>query len=232
MQPTQATAPRRGFGCLGYGCLVSVAILTVVLAIIGLYLLRSIRGAVDTYSSPQPPQFVVAPVEPGTLATAEAALKRMRDLLNDPKAEGTVSLSSAELSAASRAIFGDVAEFTIEGAVFRGRFSLQLEKLFGDSAGRFILGDRISRFVYGNAAGTLALKGKVVEVQLSELELSGRKQEDQALVAASSWVSEAVTSMLSEKPEPPASGDAVIDRLSELALRDGSLTVSFRPRPQ
>lgn len=221
---------RGGFGCLGYGCLVSVCLLSVVLALVGLYLVRSVRNAVDTYTSPQPPSFQISPVPQAAVAAAEADLREIEALLKDPSGAGAVQLSSDEVSAAARAIFGDVADVSIEGSAFRGRFSMPLEKIFGESAARYVIGERISRFVYGSARGTVELRDRAVVINLSELELSGRRQEAQALVAASEWFSEAVTSALSEKPKPPAGGDALIDRLSELALRDGMLMVSILPR--
>lgn len=239
MDVTPQSPPRRGFGCLGYGCLVSILILTVVLAMIGAFLLWSVRGAVSLYSTAQPPPFAVAPIEPTALAGAEAALKQMRELLDNPRGEGSVTLSSAQMLAASRLISDNRAEIVLDGTAFHARFSFPLAMLYGHverrygaaGPGRLILGDLIDRWVYGSATGTISLKDKVVEVQLSELELSGNKEEDQALVRASEWVSECVTSMLSGESEPPASGDAVIARLSELALRDGGLTVSFHPQP-
>jgi hypothetical protein len=71
---------------------------------------------------------------------------------------------------------------------------------------------------------------RAITVKLSSLELGGRKQEDQALIAASEWFSQAVTSFVAaaEREKPGPEDVAIVERLTELAIRDGVLVVRFK----
>ena len=228
---SDSTQPRRGsFGCLGYGCLVAFGLLTVVLSLIGWYLVSSIRGAVDTYTTPKKPDFQISAPADSARVIADEKMKRIAQLLGDTKSSGEVELSSSEVSSAARIAFGDVVDLELQGDQFKGRFAVQLRQLFGESVARVILGSRIDNYAFGDARGTMTYANRAITVKLSSLELGGRKQEDQALIAASEWFSQALTSFVAaaEREKTGPEDVAIVERLTELAIRDGVLVVRFK----
>lgn len=230
-----------GLGCLGIGCLTCVVIFFVVIGAVGFFLVSSIRNAVDSYTTVDRPAFTVAGPSGDWVTAGRARYSELAELLRNPTSSGTVTFSGEELSGAVASVLGDLAAVTILGNELDAKFSFQLRSLFGstNSGVQLLLGSRLDRFASGEARGSFLFKpsnGGVQDdsgllVTLTRLELNGRAVEDQALIQASSWFSQALTGLLSGTDEAKPDEKPLIARISALELKDGSLTVSLRPAP-
>ena len=81
-------------GCLGYGCLIALAILITVLSVIGYYILTSMRNAVDTYTSTSAAPFELSAAASTPMQNAaQGKVTELTRVLSDRSASGTFEFS-------------------------------------------------------------------------------------------------------------------------------------------
>ena len=227
-------------GCLGYGCLIALAILITVLSVIGYYILTSMRNAVDTYTSTSAAPFELSAAASTPMQNAaQGKVNELTRVLSDRGASGTFEFSKGEILAAiASSPLAKFAEIYPERGEIVARFSFKLSQLFQDSYASVLLGEALDRYAFGSARGKIVLATGAITVELSELNLNGRSVESTALIAATEWISGAITAAATDPETLPAGGEAVgggaagggtlLDRLSELSIHNNGVTISIK----
>lgn len=228
-------------GCLGYGCLIALAILITVLSVIGYFILTSMRNAVDTYTSTSAAPFELSAAAPTTTLqnAAQGKVNELTRVLSDRGASGTFEFSKGEILAAiASSPLAKFAEIYPERGEIVARFSFKLSQLFQDSYASVLLGEALDRYAFGSARGKIVLATGAITVELSELNLNGRSVESTALIAATEWISGAITAAATDPETLSAGGGAVgggaagggtlLDRLSELSIHNNGVTISIK----
>ena len=227
-------------GCLGYGCLIALAILITVLSVIGYYILTSMRNAVDTYTSTSAAPFELSAAASTPMQNAaQGKVNELTRVLSDRGASGTFEFSKGEILAAiASSPLAKFAEIYPERGEIVARFSFKLSQLFQDSYASVLLGEAMDRYAFGSARGKIVLATGAITVELSELNLNGRSVESTALIAATEWISGAITAAATDPETLPAGGEAVgggaagggtlLDRLSELSIHNNGVTISIK----
>ena len=227
-------------GCLGYGCLIALAILITVLSVIGYFILTSMRNAVDTYTSTSAAPFELSAAASTPMQNAaQGKVTELTRVLSDRGASGTFEFSKGEILAAiASSPLAKFAEIYPERGEIVARFSFKLSQLFQDSYASVLLGEALDRYAFGSARGKIVLATGAITVELSELNLNGRSVESTALIAATEWISGAITSAATDPETLSAGGGAVgggaagggtlLDRLSELSIHNNGVTISIK----
>lgn len=227
MSAPQASQRKGSFGCLGYGCLVAVVLLLVVLGGVATYLVYSVRNAVDTYSAEGPTTGDVAVAE-SAKATAAEKLQALRKLVSESGSAGSVTFTAAELTALAQELAGPRLLVELSGTTIRVAGSVQLSRLFAISPlARTILGARESRYMNADGSAKLLLlvdEPLPVRVELQSLSFNSKPVEGDALVQAAEWFS-GWASGLALQP----SKDGQRNRLSRLDVSDNALTIGIAP---
>jgi hypothetical protein len=192
---TQQPAQKRGFGCLGYGCIIAVVL--IFLTIGGLFLLArsAMRGAVERFTTEQPLAVPTLALDENARASLTSKLAEVKRVMNDPRASGEFALSQAEVS-------GLLANTPFNGKVFveltpdavDARFSFPLHALGQWDAAKPIIGDYLNRYATGSAKAKVAVTDGVATVTFDSLVLNGQVFDGDALKEASEWVSGFVNS--------------------------------------
>ena len=215
---------RKGsFGCLGYGCLVAALLLIVVVGGIATYILSSVRGAVDSFSAEAPANSVVA-VSPDAVRSGEEKLRALARLLTEDGASGSVTFSSAELTALGQEVAGDRVVAQARGGSLVVKGSIQFARLYAlVPLAKVILGARESRYMNVTCSAKLQLssdRNLPVRVTLESLSFDGKALEGDALLQASEWFTgwaSGVASEISTKGAP--------SRLTSLEISDDALRI-------
>jgi hypothetical protein len=187
---TQQPSQKRGFGCLGYGCIIAVVL--IFLTIGGLLLLArsAMRGAVERFTTEQPLAVPTVALDENAQASFTAKLGELKRVLGDPRASGEFALSQAEVS-------GLLANTPFNGKVFvelqaeavAATFSFPLNALGQWDAAKPIIGDYLNRYATGSAKANVTVTDGVATVTFDSLVLNGQFFDGDALKEASEWVS-------------------------------------------
>lgn len=222
---TGPASPRTGSaGCLGYGCLVAVVLLLLVLGGVGFYLLSSFRNAVDKYTAEAPTMQEAPPPGAEIGQSAFEKLREMSVLFSQGGSQDSVSFNSAELTALAQSIVGPRTSVELAAGTFKVTTSLELSKLFAQTPWtRALLGAREDRYVNGTATGKIKLitdQDERIRVDLESLSFNEQPLEGDALVRASQWFSGWASSAAKDLEN---SGGRV--RLNRLELSEDALTL-------
>lgn len=228
MSHLSTTAPsKRGFGCLGYGCLIAIVLTVVIIGGLLWGARTAIRNAAETFTTEKP---VPVPQVSMDLKTRDAATEKIKaaaSMLMDPVKSGEFTLTQDEV------------RWFLEDSPFRGRafvelksdsvagtFSFSLRALGEWQAARPILGDIINRYVTGSAEASVSVDAGVASVTFANLTLNGQVFDGDSLKEANEWVSGFLNSLEGEE-----SGSRALSRVGSLRVRNGEILVALRPLP-
>jgi len=185
----QKTTQRRGFGCLGYGCI--IAVILVVVTIGGIFWLArsAMRGAVERFTTEQPVAVPTRAVDEAANASLKGKLDAIAAALKDPRGAGEFTLSQAEVAGAvSGTPFNGKLLVELQNDAVAATFSFPLSAMGQWDAAKPIIGDFMDRYVTGSARAQVTVTDGVAAITLDNLVLNGQFFDGDALKEASEWV--------------------------------------------
>ena len=225
--PNNSVTSRSGPGCFGYGCLIATVLFTVVFGGIALYSVKSIRSAVEKYTTTTPSSIVPATTDDAVTVSAHGRLTELVSAFNERRAHKVV-FSETELRALlNQTSWHDRADATLVGDELKVSFAFPLSVLGDWKAASAIVGDITERQVAGTAQGNVLVRDGVVSIKLSHLTLNGHQLEEMAQGHASEWLTGAVNSMLDDYLGTEG-GVGRRARIRSLAVVEGSVQVELQ----
>jgi hypothetical protein len=225
MAATQATAPtRKGFGCLGYGCVIAIALLFIVLGAIFFGARSAIRNAVKDFTTEQSIPVPATSIDPAREGDLALRLKSVTELFSNPKGSGEVTLSQEEMQLflTSSPLKG-TSYIELQGDTVSGTFSFPMKALGEWQAARIFIGDLLDRYVTGTAKAKLSVQDGVGSVTFESLALNGKVFDGDSLKEANEWVSGFLNSGENNGEE-----GLRLSRISSLKIVDGSVQMVVR----
>lgn len=220
----QQAAQKRGFGCLGYGCIIAVMIIAVTAG--GLFWLArsAMRNAVENFTTEQPAAVPTIALDDGARAALSSKVEEFKRVMADPRATGEFAFSQSDLlGALGGTPFNGKVFVELQGDSSVATFSFPLRALGEWEAARPIIGDYLDRYVTGSARAKVSATDGIATVTFDELVLNGQVFDGDALKEASEWVSGFVNSQAGS-----AEAQRMRSRLQSASVRNG--VVVFRVR--
>lgn len=222
---TQQPAQKRGFGCLGYGCIIAVVL--IVLTIGGIFLLArsAMRGAVERFTTEQPLVVPTVAMDESARASFTAKLDEIKRVMDDPRASGEFALSQAEVSGLlANTPFNGKVFVELKGGAVEATFSFPLLALGQWEAAKPIIGDYLNRYATGSARAKVTVNDGVTSVIFDNLVLNGQVFDGDALKEANEWVSGFVNS---QADDPSAQRSRA--RIQSARVENGTVFLRIRP---
>lgn len=222
---TQQAPQKRGFGCLGYGCIIAVVL--VVLTIGGLFLLArsAMRGAVERFTTEQPVVVPTVVVDDAARASLSSKIEELERVMNDPRGGGEFVFSQSELNGALAGTpFNGKAFLELQGDAVSGSFSFPLSAMGEWDSAKPIIGGLLNRYVTGSARAKFSISDGVATVTFESLTLNGQVFDGDALKEASEWFSNFANSQ-GDDPNPQKK----TARIQAVRVENGSAVVRIRP---
>lgn len=220
----QQAAQKRGFGCLGYGCITAVVIIVVTAGGIFWLARSAMRNAVQNFTTEQPAAVPSIALDEGARAAFSSKLAEFKRVMTDPRASGEFTFSQSDLMGALGGTpFNGKAFLEIQGDSVTTTFSFPLRALGEWDAARPIIGDYLDRYVTGSARIKPSVTDGIATVTFEELVLNGQVFDGDALKEASEWVSGFVNSQAAT-PE----AQRMRARIQSVTLRDGLAVLRVR----
>ena len=216
---------KRRFGCLGYGCIVAVILFFLVVGGLVWGGRFALRNAVELFTTDVP---AAVPTLPGDEAAQRAALEKvanLRGVVRDPKGAGEFSLSQRDiLELLSTTVFNKSVFPEIQGDSLVLTFSFPLTALGEWGSARWIIADKLNRYLSGTSRVKALIDNGVVAVTVEDLTLNGQVFDGDSLKEATEYISGFVTSL---KDDQTARG--FLDRIGSLRIQNGEALVRIRP---
>lgn len=215
-----------GLGCLGYGCLIAVTLFVVVGGGVAYYAVKSVRSAVEMYTVDAPPKIPVPAVDPSVLVAAAGKMTTFTKAV-ESGAPAVIELSTPEIEGFIQSTpWRERLRVSVDGSQVSWNFSFPLSALGEWPAARVLLGDRLSRAVYGSARTSISFSNGAFVVKFSELVLNGKALEEMAQGHAGDWVSGALNSLGGVDSEPKVR-DA-FQRIEAFEIQNGVASLRVR----
>jgi hypothetical protein len=222
---TQQAAQKRGFGCLGYGCIIAVVL--VVLTIGGIFLLgrSAMRGAVERFTTEQQIPVPTVATDEGVRASLLRKIEELKRVIADPRGSGEFIFSQSELNGALAGTgFSGQAFLELQGDGVLGTFSFPLSAMGKWDAAKPIIGGLLNRYVTGSAQGKFSIADGVATVKFDSLVLNGQVFDGDALKEANEWVS----GFANSQDDDPAERSQMA-RIQLARIENGSAVIRIRP---
>lgn len=162
-----SAAPRKGRGCLFYGCLTTVVAVLIALVAIYFVATRAIRKAVETYGTTAPLSIPVAEISPDQYREVEQRILTFRDSILKGENPEPLVLSSRDINALiqyDKAFRGITGYVTFENSKLAVRGSVPLEP-FGYKG----------MYLSGTARLRVGVTADAPEVKLDELSIGEQR---------------------------------------------------------
>lgn len=221
---TQQPAQKRGFGCLGYGCIIGVAIIVVTIGGIFWLARSAMRGAVERFTTEQPVALPTIVMDEGTKESLTRTVDAFKRTIQDPQASGEFILSQSELNGILASThFSGMVLIELQRDSVSTNFSFPLKTLGEWESARPIIGDLLNRYVAGTARAKVGIINGVVSVTLTSLVLNGQVFDGDALKEASEWVTGSLNS------ESNADTLNKRERIQLARIENGAVVVTVTP---
>ena len=222
---TQQPAQKRGFGCLGYGCIIAVVLIVLTIAGILLLARSAMRGAVERFTTEQPLVVPTVALDENARASFAAKFDDLKRVMNDPRGSGEFVLSQAELTGLlADTPFNGKVFVELQGEAVGAIFSFPLNALGQWEAAKPIIGDYLNRYATGSARAKVTVADGVAAVSFENLILNGQVFDGDALKEASEWVTGFVNS---EGEDPKERRERA--RIQSARIENGTAVVRVRP---
>jgi hypothetical protein len=223
MQPTTHHCVRRHSSLRRGGCLAIfgiVALILVILAAITAFVVgRMIHQQVDIYTSTSPVPVPKATISDADYAVVEQRVKTFRDALDNGAATDPLTLNERDLNAylerSDPSGMGKNVYLTLDGSQIKGQVSLPLD----DMNISWVKG----RYLNGNVTLDVALNNGHLMVFAQQIEVNGKSPPDSVMKGFA-------TKNLAENAMRDPKQAAAIDKLDSIAVKDGKLTVTAKPK--
>lgn len=222
---TQQAPQKRGFGCLGYGCIIAVVL--IVLTVGGLFLLArsAMRGAVERFTTEQPVVVPTVAVDDAARAALSSRIEELKRVMNDPRGSGEFAFSQSELNGALAGTpFNGKAFLELQGDGLSGTFSFPLSAMGEWDSAKPIIGGLLNRYVTGSARTKVSVTDGVATVTFESLILNGQVFDGDALKEASEWFSNFANS---QDDDPTRQKKR--SRIQTVRIENGTAVVRIRP---
>ena len=222
---TQQAPQKRGFGCLGYGCIIAVVLIVVTIG--GLFLLArsAMRGAVERFTTEQPLAVPTVALDENARASLTAKLDEVKRVMDDPRASGEFALSQAEVGGLlANTPFNGKVFVQLAGDAVEARFSFPLFALGQWDAAKPIIGDCLNRYATGSAKANVTLTDGVTTVTFDSLVLNGQVFDGDALKEANEWVSGFVNSQGDDPTQQKRRA-----RIQSVRVENGTALLRIKP---
>ena len=221
----QQAPQKRGFGCLGYGCIIAVVLITLTVGGIFWLARSAMRNAVLNFTTEQPVAVPTIALDDAARASLASKLDEFKRVMREPRASGEFVLSQSELvGALSETRFNGTVFVELQGDTVATKFSFPLNALGQWEAAKPIIGDYLDRYVSGSAHTKVSIVNGVADVTFNNLELNGQIFDGDALKEASEWVTGFVNSQAGN-PE----GHTRLNRIESGRIENGNAVVRVRP---
>jgi hypothetical protein len=216
------------------GCLVATIIAVVVGGGLAWFLLHSIRGAVESYTTDSAIAIPVVQVDDATRQSADAKLSDLREVLKSKEGSGTFTFSGPELQAiAQNPDFGNRVFLDAKEDALYATFSFALADFENPVFDLLLSKELAQRFFNGSGIAKLGVVDGNLDVKFEELNLNGKSLEGEALAQAGWFVRGAlesfILSLAGETASAGASDQPGPSRITNAGVRDGVLRLDIGP---
>ena len=227
MTPTSSSvSSSRGFGCVGYGCIIAVVLVVLVLGGLLWGARSAIRSAAERFTTEQPVPVPTVSMDEATRAAVSEKAKEVARQFLDPSSSAVVILTQEELRWwLQGSEFGGTVFLELQGEEVFGTFSFPLKALGSWDAARPILGSLLNRYVTGAAKAKMGVENGLAAINFNSLTLNGQVFDGDALKEASEWVSGFVNSLQNDTDK----GGAALARISSMRINNGEALIKLRP---
>lgn len=225
MTEHHTTGPNnRGFGCLGYGCIVAVVLFLLVIVSIVMGGRWALRNSVDLFTTEKPVAVPTLTIDDATRSAVAEKLALLGKLIEDPRSSGDVVLSQRDiLGLLDSTPFKQSAFVELQGDAVAGTFSFPMTALGEWGASRWIIGDMLNRYVTGTAKARLQVDDGRAAITFENLTLNGQVFDGDALKEANEWVSGFVNGLKSDGTDK-----SFLDRVGSLRIQNGEALLRVR----
>jgi len=221
----QRAPQKRGFGCLGYGCIIAVILIVVTIGGIFWLARSAMRGAVERFTTEQPVAMPTVAVDEAAIASLKAKLDAIATILKDPAGTGEFTLSQSEVAGVvSGTSFNGKLLVELQNDAVATTFSFPLSAMGEWDAAKPIIGDFMNRYVTGSAHAQLSVTDGVAAITLDNLVLNGQVFDGDALKEASEWVTGFANSQGDDPSEQKRRA-----RFQSVRIQNGVAVVRVKP---
>jgi hypothetical protein len=203
---------------------------TVVIGGVSLYGVRSVREALEQYTSDSALPLDVPPVDSSAIASGASKLAALKKAYSEGAAY-RAELSEAELQGIIQSSpWRDKLRVSLAGDEVAAMFSFPLSDLGDWQAASVLFGDVGARALRGDAQGRFEISEGKASLKLSTLHLNKRPLEDMARAHAADWVVGAFNSAVAGNNPPSESNQTpdTLKQIQKIAVQGGRITVQLR----
>jgi len=167
--PTTSAPPRKGRGCLFYGCLTCLVLL-LIMAVLAVVVVRFIKNQVNTYTDTQPMKLPRVEMTDADYQQLERRVKAFGDAMEKGTPIESLILTERDLNAliaraANMKELADKVYVSVNGTEVRGQVSIPLSRLGWLGKGRYLNGE---------ATFNVSLENGVLIVTAREVKVKGK----------------------------------------------------------
>jgi hypothetical protein len=167
--PTTSAPPRKGRGCLFYGCLTCLVLL-LIMAVLAVVVVRFIKNQVNTYTDTQPMKLPRVEMTDADYQQLERRVKGFGDAMEKGTPIEPLILTERDLNAliaraANMKELADKVYVSVNGTEVRGQVSIPLSRLGWLGKGRYLNGE---------ATFNVSLENGVLIVTAREVKVKGK----------------------------------------------------------
>ena len=167
--PTTSAPPRKGRGCLFYGCLTCLVLL-LIMAVLAVVVVRFIKNQVNTYTDTQPMKLPRVEMTDADYQQLERRVKAFGDAMEKGTPIESLILTERDLNAliaraANMKELADKVYVSVNGTEVRGQVSIPLSRLGWLGKGRYLNGE---------ATFNVSLENGVLIVTAREIKVKGK----------------------------------------------------------
>ena len=167
--PTTSPPPRKGRGCLFYGCLTSLVLL-LIMAVLAVVAVRFIKNQVNAYTDTQPMKLPIVEMTDADYQQLERRVKAFGDAMEKGMPIEALILTERDINAliaraANMKELADKVYVSVNGTEVKGQVSIPLSGLGWLGKGRYLNGE---------ATFNVSLENGVLIVTAREIKVKGK----------------------------------------------------------
>lgn len=215
-EPTAPPPPKKGRGCLFYGCLTCIVLLIIV-GLIGFFTVRFLKNKFDAYTDAAPMQLPKVEMAEAEYQTLQERVKGFGEAMDQGKPTEPLTLTERELNALiakskNAEEFADKVHVSLEGDQVKGQVSIPLSGLGWIGKGRYLNGE---------ATFNVSLENGVLIVTARDVVVKGKPLPETFMVKLRE------ENLAKDVYKNEKNAEAV-RRLESLQVKDGVVTIKAR----
>ena len=214
--PTTSPPPRKGRGCLFYGCLTCVVLL-LILAVLAVVAIRFVKNQVNAYTDSQPMKLPRVEMTDAEYQQLDERVKAFGDAMEKGKPAEPLILAERDINAlivkaANLKELADKVYVSVNGNEVKGQVSIPLSRLGWLGKGRYLNGE---------ATFNVSLENGVLIVTAREIKVKGKPLPESFM---SQWRHE---NLAKEACKDPKSAEA-IRKLDSIQVQESQVLIKAR----